>query len=126
VREPGPPKDTEDPSFSDALKSAIRYWEPRRLIYNLALCLVVAVDFLAAWPDSKSLVGPETFRTLFWLGVLANVSYGAAYAADLIVPLAITRAAWASLRGCVLVLGTAFAAAIAHSFAEAMLRSGGD
>jgi len=40
----------------DAVSDAIRYWEPRRLVYNAALALIVLAYFAAYWPDSGKVV----------------------------------------------------------------------
>jgi hypothetical protein len=40
----------------DAVSDAIRYWEPRRLVYNAALALIVFAYFAAYWPDSGKVV----------------------------------------------------------------------
>jgi len=34
----------------DAVSEAIRYWEPRRLVYNAVLALVVLTYFVINWP----------------------------------------------------------------------------
>ena len=42
------------PSFGALAASALGYWEPRRLVYNGALALVVVADVAAGWPASRS------------------------------------------------------------------------
>ena len=54
---------------------ALRYWEPRRLVCNLLLALVVLGHFAAAWPSSRSAVTVDGVLGLFILAVLANVAF---------------------------------------------------
>ena len=69
-------------SIRDMATDALRYWEPRRLVYNGVLALVVVGYFLAEWPASKSSVTMDSVLHLFLLAVFANVLYCAAYVAD--------------------------------------------
>lgn len=39
-----------DVTAKQALSDALRYWEPRRILYNVALALVVVVMFFANLP----------------------------------------------------------------------------
>ena len=56
----------------------LRYWEPRRLIYNAVLTLVVLRHLLLAWPGSREGLSFDLVLGLFLLAVLANVAYCAA------------------------------------------------
>jgi len=38
--------------FRRLLTDAMRFWEPRRLVYNLILAVVVMVWLVASWPHS--------------------------------------------------------------------------
>jgi hypothetical protein len=42
-----------DVSVREALLQAIRYWEPRRLLYNVVLLIVVATIFVVKLPGSR-------------------------------------------------------------------------
>jgi hypothetical protein len=112
--------------FGEFAAAALRYWEPRRLVFNLALTAVVAAHYFAAWPESRSFVNWDSFFVLFLLAVLANVLYCAAYVVDLFVQYSGLRAEWPRRRWIVLLTGTAFAAAIAHFVTMGMLGSPGD
>jgi hypothetical protein len=107
-------------SFREALSSALRYWEPRRLIYNLALLLVVAWSFVAGLPGSRDVFGPQLLLALFILAVLANVAYCAAYLPDIALQFSSFRSRWTRTRLLLLVLGTLFACAIAYFFVAGM------
>lgn len=96
---------------------ALRYWEPRRVIYNAALAAVVVGHVLEGWPESGAMLSLNVLLGLFFLAVIANVCYCAVYVVDVFVQFSGLRAAWAKGRVGVLVLGTAFAAVIAHFFA---------
>jgi hypothetical protein len=109
--------------FGELASDAIRYWEPRRLVYNLTLFAVVAVHFYVSWPNSKAFITHNTFYGFFFLAVLANIAYCASYAVDLFVQFAGMRAAWARWRWSILAIGIVFAAVIAHFFMLGILSS---
>jgi hypothetical protein len=102
---------------SGYVASGLRYWEPRRLIYNIALGLVVLGHFVSAWPQSWVTLTFNTILALFFLAVLANVCYCAVYVVDIFVQFSGLHLAWAKGRIAILIVGTAFAAVIAHVFA---------
>jgi len=68
----------------DVLTDAIRYWELRRIAYNLILLAVVVAVFVFQWPQSRSALSADSAQTLFILAVLANVVYCAAYVVDVV------------------------------------------
>jgi len=107
---------TSRPGFAELASNAIRYWEPRRLIYNLGLTTVVIAHVAATWPASKALLGWDVALGLFMLAVLANVVYCAAYAVDLFVQFSGSKTAWLRWRWVLLLIGCAFACVIAHFF----------
>jgi hypothetical protein len=100
--------------------NGLRYWEPRRLIYNGVLAIVVLGHFVARWPESAATLSFDLFLGVFFLAVLANVAYCAAYIADLFVQFAGLHAAWRIGRVALLTVGTLFAATITHFFATGM------
>ena len=93
---------------------ALRYWEPRRLVYNAVLACVVVAHVVVAWPSSREKLSFDLLLGLFILAVLANVAYCAVYLADLFVQFSGLHAAWRRGRVVLLIVGTAFAATIAH------------
>ncbi len=97
--------------------NALRYWEPRRLIYNGVLVLVVALHFYLEWPVSRDKLSFDVVLGLFILGVFANIAYCAVYLPDLFVQFAGLDSAWRWGRVILLTVGTAFAATLAHFFA---------
>ncbi len=110
-----------DISAREALSSAIRYWEPRRVLYNAALVAVVAAVFLANLPWSRSALNFDVLQRLFVLAVLANVLYCAAYVADVVAQLSSVRPGWLKLRWLLLVTGVAFAAVLANFLSHGLL-----
>jgi hypothetical protein len=98
----------------------LHYWEPRRLIYNGTLALVISLHFVLAWPGSRAKLSVDLALGIFILAVLANVAHSAAYIPDLFVQFAGVKAAWRWGRVVLLTVGTMFAATITHFFAKGM------
>jgi hypothetical protein len=96
---------------------AIRYWEPRRLIYNAVLALIVAGYFIASWPGSRRTFTFDGILFLFLLVVVANILYCAAYVADIFAQFSGFRALWLRSRWILLTLGIIFAGIITRFFA---------
>jgi hypothetical protein len=107
-------------SIRECISSAIRYWEPRRVLYNIVLAAVVGIYFWTGWPDSKHVLTADSILVLFLMAVLANVPYCAAYLVD------VFAADLRFSRGVELValdrftIGTAFAAVLTRFFAFGM------
>jgi hypothetical protein len=95
---------------------ALKYWEPRRIIYNLALAAVVVGHVVADWPKSRDALTLNVLLMFFFLAVLANVCYSVVYVIDLFVQFSGMDEFWAKGRIALLIIGTAFAAVIAHFF----------
>jgi hypothetical protein len=108
--------------LSTYVANALRYWEPRRLVYNGVLALVVLVEI--ALKRASQQVTFDLLLGLFILAVLANVAYCAAYAVDLFVQFSGLDAPWRRGRILVLVIGIAFGAALAHFFVQGMFLGG--
>jgi hypothetical protein len=104
--------------LSGYVASGLRYWEPRRAIYNLVLGGVVLVHFALAWPASQDKLSVDLVLGLFLLAVVANVCYCAVYLADTFVQFSGLESALRRGRTALLVVGTSFAATIAHFVAR--------
>ena len=104
-------------TLRDNATSAIRYWEPRRAIYNLALVAVVVITFCLNLPASKAAFTIDSVLWLFLLAVLANVAYCAAYPVDLFVQASAFREQWQQFRWLLFALGLAFAGVLSRYFA---------
>lgn len=88
---------------------AIRYWEPRRVIYNLALAAIVLAYFLIYGIKTRS-YSLNLALILVILGVLANVAYCAAYIVDIFAQMSGFRDQWRKYRWILFSIGLVFAA----------------
>jgi len=107
-------------TFREALTDAIRFWERRRIIYNLVLALIVAIHAVLSWlgPSPVPEITPDPLLSLFLLAVLANVAYCAGYVPDIPAQLSGFRPQWLRLRFVIFLVGLAFAAILAHFYAR--------
>ena len=104
---------SDNVSLRHAITDAIRYWELRRIFYNVVLALVVLGVVVLAWPQSRSLIRFASLLPLFVLAVSANVCYATAYVVDVPMQLSDFRATWQRLRWLLWCVGTLFAAILA-------------
>ena len=100
----------ETPSVHEYVTEAIRYWEPRRVIYHLILVAVVVAYFVAGYPASKPNLTTDSVLVLFLLAVVANVAYCAAYLVDIFAQMSGFRELWRSARWILFAVGLTFAA----------------
>lgn len=110
----------ETVQWRDYLSNAIRYWEPRRIFYNVLLAAIVVIHFVKELPFSKTVVQVNSLLLLFLLAVLANVAYCAAYVPDIFAQMSVLRDSWLRYRWVVLVVGLAFAGVLTHFWSIAM------
>ena len=106
----------------DSVTDAIRYWEPRRLLYNLVLAAIVLSYFGMYYPTTKSLLSIDSVLFLFLLVVLANVAYCTAYLVDIFVSASSYRDQWKKHRWVLFLIGLLFAAIITRVFSLGMFR----
>jgi hypothetical protein len=104
-------------SLRDMSADALRYWERRRIAYNLLLAAVVIVYFIAGWPQSRGVVTLDGALSLFLLAVLANVAYCTAYLADIFLQLSAVDEQRRRWRTVLLLVGFTFAAVLTRFFA---------
>lgn len=107
-------------SLREFLTDAIRFWEPRRVVYNLVLAAIVITYFGLGYPGSKSVINLDFALGLFILAVIANIAYCAAYLADVFVQASSFRQIWQRSRWVLFALGTTFAAIITRFMAMGM------
>ncbi len=115
----------ETSQWRDFLSDAIRYWEPRRILFNLLLAAIVVFHFVKGLPFSKTLVQFDSVLLLFVLAVLANVAYCAAYLPDVFAQMSNSRNSWLRYRWALFAIGLAFAAVLTHFWSVAMFSHGG-
>jgi len=101
---------------------AIRFWEPRRVIYNVVLAAIVMAYFAVGYPSSKTLLSIDFALGLFLLAVAANIAYCAAYLADVFVQASGFREVWLRSRWVLFAIGTAVAAIITRFMAMGMFQ----
>ena len=104
---------------------AIRYWEPRRLIYNGVLAAIVIITYWLGLPGSKHSLGIDLVLWLFLLAVVANVLYCAAYLVDIFVQASAFRPQWQQFRWLLFALGVAFAGVLTRYFAMFVFAAAG-
>ena len=108
-------------AMREVLASAMKWWEPRRLIYNTALAALVLVRFYQAYPLSKRALEPDTLLFLLGLAIAANICYCAAYVPDLYVQLAGHDRALGMVRWVIFAIGTAFALILTYFWSRALI-----
>lgn len=95
------------------LDDALRYWEPRRIVYNLVLAAVVLGWLVLTWPHFRAALTVRSLLLLFVLAVLANVCYCTAYLVDIPLQLSSFRGLWLRWRWGLWLTGMLFAAILA-------------
>jgi hypothetical protein len=110
----------EASSLREYATDAIKFWEPWRIFYNLALAAIVVIYFAIGYPLSKSELTIDFCLGLFLLAVVANVAYCAAYIVDIFAQASGFRGVWQRYRKILFVIGTVFAAIITRFIAMGM------
>jgi hypothetical protein len=96
------------------LADAIRYWEPRRIVYNLVLTAVVLAWVALSWPHFRPALTLPSLLLLAILALLANACYCAAYLVDISIQLLSLSTVWKRRRWGLWLLGTLFAILLAN------------
>jgi hypothetical protein len=96
--------------MKDIITETIRYWEPRRLVYNVVLALTVLA---VGWYHHPSVSGLawQPVLGLLLLAVIANGLYCTAYVADIFGQMSDYQQSWKRHRWLVLAAGTVLAMA---------------
>ena len=102
---------------------ALRYWEPRRSLYNAVLATVVVGNFAMYSPASREIITARSLVGLFVLAISANACYCTAYIVDLYVQFSAFRPLWLRWRWLLLALGIAFAGVLAHAMVTSSLQT---
>jgi hypothetical protein len=102
------------------ITDGLGYWEPRRILYKLALSGIVIGYFVAGLPHSRSLLTFDFVLGLFLLAVLANVVYCAAYPVDIFAQLSGFQELWKRFRWILFLIGALFASVITRFIAMSM------
>jgi hypothetical protein len=105
-------RDGEAP-VREKVTEMIRYWEVRRVWYNLALTGLVVWWVVRTWPHFEPAMNFASLGKLVILAVLANVCYSTAYIVDLTIQSSSYAVAWRRWRWVLWLAGTLFALLIA-------------
>jgi hypothetical protein len=100
--------------FRGLFAASLRFWEPRRLLYNLALAAVVLLWVVASWPHFRPAFTLLSLLQLTVFALLANVCYCAAYLIDIPMQLSPFSAYWQRRRWTLWIVGTFFAILLAN------------
>ncbi len=95
--------------FRALLADALRFWELRRIFYNLALSIVALAWLVVTWPHFRPALTLTSFFLFFILALLANACYCAAYLVDIPLQRSALAAVWRRRRWVLLLVGTLFA-----------------
>ena len=101
-------------SSRSLLAEALRFWEPRRIFYNLALAIVVVAWLVLTWPHFRPAFTLTSLLFLVLMALLANACYCAAYLVDLPLQHSNLRASWRRWRWALWLLGTLLAILFAN------------
>lgn len=93
---------------------AARFWEPRRVLYNLILTAVVTIWVAASWPHFLPAFNLHALALLLILVLLANLCYSAAYLVDIPMQRSFLAAVWSRRRWALWLAGTLFAIVLAN------------
>ena len=110
----------ERTDLREYVTDAIKFWEPWRLLYNLALAAIVIIYFVVGYPSSKAALTIDFCLGVFLLAVIANIAYCAAYIVDVFAQASGFREIWQRYRKILFVIGTLFAAIITRFIAMGM------
>jgi hypothetical protein len=100
--------------FRGLLADAIRYWEPRRFVYNLVLAAVVLAWIVFSWPHFRPALALSSLPPMAVLALVANVYYCAAYLVGLSIQHSSLSAVWKRRRWGLWLIGTLFAILLAN------------
>ena len=100
--------------FRALLAGAIRFWEPRRLVYNFLLASVVVIWLVATWPHFRVAFTLSSLLLLAALALLANVCYCAVYFVDIPMQRSSFGSVWRRRRWVLWLLGTLLAIVLAN------------
>ena len=69
-------------TIREAFLNAAKFWEPRRVIYNMVLALVVVAWVGFSWPHFRPMFRWQGLLFLVVMALLANACYCAAYVVE--------------------------------------------
>lgn len=96
------------------LQDAIKYWEIRRIVYNIALAAIVCIHFYNGLPRNWERMSFNSLLGLFIFAVLANVAFCTAYIPDIFLQLSGMGSKQKYFRQIIFIVGLVFAAIITN------------
>jgi hypothetical protein len=111
---PSPDHGVPPSAFRLTLTEALRFWEPRRILYNLVLVALAGVWVVRTWPHFRPAVVAPHLPEVFVLAGLANLCYCAAYLVEFALQDSSGRDTWRRWRWILWVAGTLFALVLAQ------------
>jgi len=100
--------------FRALLADAIRFWELRRIFYNLALSIVAVAWLVMTWPHFRPALTLHSLFLFFILALLANACYCAAYLVDIPMQHSALATVWRRRRWVLFLAGSLFAILLAN------------
>ena len=100
--------------WCEILSDAIRYWERRRIAYNVILSAVVVIWIASTWPHFRPAFTWQSLVALIVLAMFANLCYCSAYVADFAMQFSSFRDLWRRRRWGLWLLGMLFATVLAN------------
>jgi len=110
----GPVQYLQADELRGILDDAIRFWELRRVPYNLILAAVVIVWLVANRAHFHEALLWPAILALFVMAALANVLYSVAYCLDVFIQYSSFRNLWRRRRWMLWLAGTLLAVALAN------------
>lgn len=96
-------------AFRPILADSIRFWETRRIVYNIVLSGVTIAWIWASWPHVRPAMTLQSLGILTVLALIANLFYCAGYLVDLPMLFSPLRETWRHRRWILWLAGTLFA-----------------
>src|ERR1700733_15115479 len=92
-----------------AMREAARFWEPRRMVYNGILTVIVLLWLVLTWPHFRPAMTLSALVAMLVLAFFANVCYCAAYGAELALQPLVSNSTRNRWRWVLWIAGTIFA-----------------
>ncbi len=105
-------------NLREIISDSLKYWEPRRLVYNGCLGLIVLFYALPALISGVHFDLIGGILGLFVLAAIANVLYCAAYIPDVFLQMSDFRVLWCRMRWALFIAGTTLASIFAWFLAR--------
>jgi len=99
--------------FRQYIDEAVRFWEPRRILYNLVLTAITVFWFVLGWSHFRPGLNLQMLLAFLILAGIANICYCAAYLVDVPLQYSSFQAAWRRRRWWLWLAGVLFAVLLA-------------